>query len=78
MTIGLKPGNADTARHLDTFKYLSSSRIDSPQITVITFPGRVPELPAPGGGGDSRLAWAEGTLWGLTGVPSLRTLNRKV
>jgi len=44
VTIGLKPGNADPARHLDTLKNLSSSRIDSSQITVITFPGRMPEL----------------------------------
>jgi len=53
VTIGLKPGNADPARHLDTLKNLSSSRIDSPQITVITFPGRVPELSIdPGDSGD--------------------------
>jgi hypothetical protein len=53
VTIGLKSGNADPARHLDTLKNLSSSRIDSPQITVITFPGRVPELSIdPGDSGD--------------------------
>src|ERR1700687_1912145 len=53
VTIGLKPANADPARHLDTLKNLSSSRIDSPQITVITFPGRVPELSIdPGDSGD--------------------------
>src|SRR5215831_6223529 len=53
VTIGLKPGNAGPARHLDTFKNFSRSRIDSPQITVITFPGGVPELAIdPGDPGD--------------------------
>jgi hypothetical protein len=53
VTIGLKPGNADPSRHLDTLKNLSGSRIDSPQITVITFPGGMPELSIdPGDPGD--------------------------
>ena len=44
VTIGFKPGNADPPRHLNSLKNLSSSRIDSPQITFITFPRGVPEL----------------------------------
>jgi hypothetical protein len=44
VTTGLKPGNADPSRHLDTLKELSGSRIDSPQIALFTFPCGVPEL----------------------------------
>jgi hypothetical protein len=53
VTIGLKPGNASPTRHLQSLKYLSTSRIDSPQITFIFFPGGVPELSIdPGHAGD--------------------------
>jgi hypothetical protein len=53
VTIGFKPGNANPARHLDSLKNLPRARIDSPQITLITFPCGVPELSIdPGDPGD--------------------------
>jgi hypothetical protein len=53
VAVGFKPGNAHPARHLDSLKDLSRLRIDSPQITVLTFPGGVPELSIdPGDAGD--------------------------
>ena len=44
MTVGLKSGNANTVGHVEAFKNFSGLRIDSPQITVITFRSGVPEL----------------------------------
>src|SRR5207248_3834112 len=42
--IGLEPRNAHSGRHLERFQDLPRSRIDSPQIALVTFPGGVPEL----------------------------------
>src|SRR5271157_6548693 len=51
--IGLEPRHAHSGRHLEPLLDLSRSRIDSPQITFITFPGAVPELAVdPGDPGD--------------------------
>src|SRR5439155_1356550 len=51
--IGLEPRNAHSGRHLERFQDLPRSRIDSPQIALITFPGGVPELSVdPGDPGD--------------------------
>src|ERR1700752_3886745 len=51
--IGLEPGHADSRRHLQPFENLSGSRINSPQITLVTFPGGVPQLSVdPGDPGD--------------------------
>src|SRR3989440_4736038 len=51
--IGLEPRNAHSGRHLERFQDLPRSRIDSPQIALVTFPGAVPELAVdPGDPGD--------------------------
>ena len=51
--IRLKPGNVNPAWHLDALKNFSGSRIDLPQITLVTFPGGVPQLSIdPGDPGD--------------------------
>src|SRR5947208_14679892 len=51
--IGLEPRNAHSGRHLERFQDLPRSRIDSPQIALVTFPGGVPELSVdPGDPGD--------------------------
>src|SRR5882762_5540974 len=42
--IGLEPRHAHSGRHLEPLQDLSRSRIDSPQIALVTFPGAVPEL----------------------------------
>src|SRR6266542_5120061 len=45
--IGLEPRHTHSGRHLEPLQDLSRSRIDSPQIALVTFPGGVPEpLPA--------------------------------
>src|SRR5882724_8272344 len=52
-TIGLEPGNAHPGRHLEPLQDLSGSRIDPPQIALVTFPGAVPKLTVdPGDPGD--------------------------
>ena len=51
--IGLKPRHAYSRRHLEPLQDLSRSRIDSPQIALVIFPGAVPELSVdPGDPGD--------------------------
>src|SRR5216684_3851123 len=51
--IGLEPRNVHSGRHLEPLQDLSGSRIDSPQIALVTFPGAVPELAVdPGDPGD--------------------------
>src|SRR5256886_12476971 len=51
--IGLEPRHEHSGRHLELLQDLSRSRIDSPQITLVTFPGAVPELSVdPGDPGD--------------------------
>jgi hypothetical protein len=42
--VGLEAGNAYTRRHLEPLEDFSSTRIDSPQIALVTFPGAVPEF----------------------------------
>src|SRR5882724_13425845 len=42
--VGLQPRNVHSGRHLELLQDLSGSRIDSPQIALVTFPGAVPEL----------------------------------
>src|SRR5882724_136802 len=42
--IGLEPRNVHSGRHLEALQDLSGSRIDSPQIALVTFPGAVPQL----------------------------------
>src|SRR5262245_57706632 len=52
-TIGLEPGDARSGWHVERLENLSRSRIDSPQIALVTLPGAVPELPVdPGHPGD--------------------------
>src|SRR5882762_4037257 len=51
--IGLEARNAHSWRHLEPLEDLSRSRIDSPHIALVTFPGAVPELAVgPGDPGD--------------------------
>lgn len=51
--IGLEPRHAHSGRHLERLQDLSRSRIDSPQIALVTFPGAVPEISVdPGDPGD--------------------------
>src|ERR1700676_1039185 len=51
--IGLEPRHAYSRRHLEALQGLSGSRIDPPQIALVTFPGAVPELAVdPGDPGD--------------------------
>src|SRR5262245_23733726 len=51
--IGLEPRHAHSGRHLEPLQNLSRSRIDSPHIALVTFPGAVPELAVdPGDPGD--------------------------
>ena len=45
--IGLEPRHAHFGRHLKPLQDLSRSRIDSPQIALVTLPGAVPELAGP-------------------------------
>ena len=42
--VGFKPGNVDSLGHVETLKNLAGSRIDSPQIALVAFPGGVPKL----------------------------------
>src|SRR5437899_6446029 len=54
--IGLEPRTAQSAPHLDPLQNLSRSRIDSPQIALVTLPGAVPQLSVdPGDPGDEAL-----------------------
>src|SRR5256885_9977969 len=51
--IGFEPRHAHSGRHLQALQDLSGSRIDSPQIALVAFPGAVPELAVgPGDPGD--------------------------
>src|SRR5439155_26567054 len=51
--IGLEPRDVHSGRHLEPVQNLSRSRIDSPQIALVAFPGAVPELSVdPGDAGD--------------------------
>src|SRR5712672_3630181 len=51
--IGLEPRHGHAGRHLDPLQDLSRSRIDSPQVAIVTLPGAVPELSVdPGNPGD--------------------------
>jgi hypothetical protein len=57
-SIGLEPRNKGAGRHLETLQDLSGPRIDSPQITVIAFPGSVPEISVdPGDSGDEAIGF---------------------
>src|SRR5580704_4483390 len=51
--IGLEPRHADSGRHLEPLQGFSGSRIDAPQIALVTFPRAVPELAVDPGGGSS-------------------------
>src|SRR6267142_713590 len=42
--IGLEPRNVHSGRHREHFQNFSRSRIDPPQLALVTFPGAVPEL----------------------------------
>src|SRR5262245_52849357 len=54
--IGLEPRNAHAGRHVERLQNLSRSRIDSPQIALVTFPGAVPQLSVdPGDPGDEAI-----------------------
>src|SRR6266513_5467031 len=56
--IGLEPRHAYSRRHLEPLPDLSRSRIDSPQIALVTFPGAVPELAVdPGDPGDDAVGF---------------------
>src|SRR5260221_11311329 len=51
--VGLEPRHPYSRRHLEPLQDLSGSRIDSPQIALVIFPGAVPELSVdPGDSGD--------------------------
>src|SRR5579884_2336090 len=51
--IGLEPGNVDSGRHVERLKNFAGASIDVPQVALVTFPGRVPELAInPGHAGD--------------------------
>src|SRR5438552_3699434 len=51
--IGLEPRHAHSGRHVEPLQDLSRSRIDSPQVALVAFPGAVPELVVgPGDPGD--------------------------
>src|SRR6267143_862433 len=66
--IGLEPRHAHSGRHLEPLQDLSRSRIDSPQIALVTFPGAVPELAVdPGDPGDEAVG-----LDGAKYLPCLR------
>src|SRR5262245_60096465 len=54
--IGLEPRNVHSWRHLEPLQNLSRSKIDSPQIALVTFPGAVPQLSVdPGNPGDEAI-----------------------
>ncbi len=70
--IALDPANGETVRSIDVAAHAGTAfdgqhlfQIAEDQILKIDpNTGRVlSTIPAPGGGGDSGLAWAEGTLW---------------
>src|SRR5580658_31325 len=66
--VGFEPRHGHAGRHLERLQDLSRSRIDAPQIALVTFPGAVPELAVdPGDPGDEalRLDGAENrpSLW---------------
>ncbi len=51
--VGLEPRYVHAGRHLESLQNFSRSRIDAPQIALVTFPGAVPELAVdPGDPGD--------------------------
>src|SRR5216683_2671143 len=51
--IGFEPRYTHSRRHVEPLQDLSGSRIDSPHIALVTFPGAVPELAVdPGDSGD--------------------------
>src|SRR5271170_6525281 len=51
--IGLEPQHAHSGRHIEALQNLSRSRIDSPQVALVTLPGGVPEISVdPGDTGD--------------------------
>src|SRR5512138_1630137 len=51
--VGLESGHDNSPRHLELLQDFSRSRIDSPHIAFITFPGAVPQLAVnPGDAGD--------------------------
>jgi hypothetical protein len=51
--IGLEPRHGHSGRHLEPLQDLSCSRIESPQIALVTFPAAVPKLAVdPGDPGD--------------------------
>src|SRR5229473_1069440 len=54
--IGFEPRYTHSRRHVEPLQDLSGSRIDSPHIALVTFPGAVPELAVdPGHAGDEAL-----------------------
>jgi len=56
VAIGLEPRYGYSGRHLDSFQNLSRSRIDSPQIALVAFPGAVPQFSVdPGNSGDEAI-----------------------
>src|SRR5205823_13112185 len=66
--IRLEARYAGSGRHLEALQDLSRSRIDSPQIALVTFPGGVPELAVgPGDSGDETVG-----LDGAKNCPCLR------
>src|SRR5712692_3486742 len=56
--IGFEPRYTHSRRHVEPLQDLSGSRIDSPQIALVTFPGAVPELAVdPGHAGDEAVGF---------------------
>src|SRR5262249_58588773 len=51
--IGLEPRDAHASRHLKRLQHFSRSRVDSPELALVAFPGAVPHLAVdPGDPGD--------------------------
>ena len=56
--VGLEAGHAHSGRHLERLQNFSRSRIDSPQLALVTFPGGMPELAIdPGHPGDEAVGF---------------------
>jgi len=56
--IGFESRHVDARRHLEAFQHFAGTRIDSPQLARVVFPGAVPEFPvAPGDAGDEAVGF---------------------
>jgi hypothetical protein len=68
VAIGLEPRHAHSGRHVELLDDFSRSRIDPPQIALVTFPGAVPKFAFdPGHPGDEAVG-----LDGAKNRPCLR------